>query len=275
MTPVPSSDIKVVRGVALRRDPAREECFAIVNSDAEMQEWPDMSDQSRRERLHRHMNNETGALEIAAQCLADFPEAPWDLRMQIARQASDEARHAWVLYRRLREMGGRKGEFPIANFEWGVTLMVDDLPGRLAIENRTFEAGLIDILGTLRNKWRAEGDHRTADMLEGILADEITHVRYANRWIKHLTEEDPPVLLAVAKAVRFLGRVNSALLAQVGESNVSGMVFTDERLSAPAVNVADRLEAEFTEEEVREVLRQAGFRSILPSLASEGARAGA
>ena len=52
------------------------------------------------------MNNEMGALEIAAQCLVDFPEAPWDLRMQLARQASDESRHVRELHRRLRQLGG-------------------------------------------------------------------------------------------------------------------------------------------------------------------------
>ncbi len=260
---------KTVSGVTLREDPAREDCFRVVHTDAEMEEWPDMSPQSRRERLHRHMNNETGALEIAALCLTDFPEAPWDLRMRLARQAADEARHAMVLYRRLRELGGSKGEFPIANFEWGVTGLLDNLPGRLAVQNRTFEAGLIDLLGTLRNRWREEGDDTTADVLEGILADEITHVRFANQWIKRLTEEDPRVLLQVALAVRFLGRVNGALAAREGEVNVVGTAFSRERVQAPAVNVEDRLEAGFTEEEVHEVLRQAGFRSILPSIAKE------
>jgi uncharacterized ferritin-like protein (DUF455 family) len=255
---------KRVRGVVLRDDPAREPCFAVVHTDAEMHEWPDMSEIARKERLHRHMNNETGALEIAASCLVDFPETPWDLRMQIARQCADEARHARVLYRRLAELGGRKGEFPVCNYEWAVTGMLDNLPGRLAVENRTFEAGLIDLLGTLRNRWRAEGDYTTAEVLEGILADEITHVRYANRWIKRLTEEDPRVLLKVAMAVRYLARINTELAPRVGETNAVGITFTATKQLAPAVDVAGRLEAGFTQDEVYEVLRQAGFRSILP-----------
>ncbi len=136
--------------------------------------------------------------------------------MALARQVSDESRHATLLYERLRELDGFKGEFPIANFEWGVTLMLEDLPGRLAVQNRTFEAGLIDILGTLRNRWREAGDDTTADMLEGILADEITHVRFANRWIKRLTEQDPRVLLKVAMAVRFPRPGQSAAGAEAG-----------------------------------------------------------
>jgi len=260
-----TEDTKVVGGVVLRRDPAREPCFTVVQTDAEMQEWPDMSDISRRERLHRHMNNETGAMEIAARCLVDFPDAPWDLRMSLARQVSDESRHARLLHDRLLQLDGRKGEFPISNFEWGVTLMLDDLPGRLAVQNRTFEAGLIDILGTLRNRWREAGDHLTADLLEGILADEITHVRFANRWIKQITEQDPRTLLKVAMAVRYLGRVLAQLAPQAGDENAVGIERTEERGLPPAVNVEDRRAAEFTDEEISEVLRQAGFRSILPA----------
>jgi hypothetical protein len=260
---------KTVRDVELARDPAREPCFEVVHTDAEMKDWPDISIESRQERLHRHMNNELGALEIAAQCLVDFTDAPWDLRMQLARQASDESRHAAMLYRRLRELGGFKGQFPIANYEWGVTTLIDALPGRLAVQNRTFEAGLIDLLGSLRIVWRDAGDHVTADLLDAILADEILHVRFANRWLKRMTTENPRVLLSVAMAIRFLGRINAAMAARPGETNAAGVTFTDKRLQAPAVNVQDRLEAEFTEGEVLEVLKQAGFRSILPAAMKE------
>jgi len=258
---------KTVKGVVLVADPARESCFTVVQSDDELQDWPDMSEISRREKLHRHMNNETGAIEIAARCLVDFPDASWDLRMSLARQVADESRHASLLLRRLKELKGNKGDFPVANFEWGVTLMLDNLPGRLAVQNRTFEAGLIDILGTMRNRWREAGDNETAELLEGILADEVTHVRFANRWIKRITEEEPRNLLQVAKAVRYLGQVLERLAPRVGETNALGVAWSEERRLPPAVNVEDRRAAEFTEEEVAEVLRQAGFRSILPSTA--------
>jgi uncharacterized ferritin-like protein (DUF455 family) len=159
------------------------------------------------------------------------------------------------------------GQFPVSNFEWCVTNMMDNLPGRLAIENRTFEAGLIDLLSVLKNTWRAAGDEATAETLDGILADEITHVRFANRWIRRLTEDDPRVLLQVAKAIRFLGYVNQTLAPEVGSYNAVGVVISEERLRPPPVSVEGRLEADFTEAEVAEVLEQAGFRSILPSAA--------
>jgi uncharacterized ferritin-like protein (DUF455 family) len=261
MTPWPK---KQVQGVELAADPAREACFKVVNTDAEMEEWPDISLQSRRERLHRHMNNELGALEIAAQCLVDFPDCPWDLRFALARQASDEARHSAMLKRRMEELGAIKGQFPIANYEWGVTKLIETLAGRLAVQNRTFEAGLIDLLGSLRLVWRDAGDQVTADLLDSILADEIMHVRFANRWLKRMTEQNPRVLLSVAMAVRFLRHIDKSLASKVGDVTAAGTTLSEQRLSAPAVNIEGRLEAEFTEDEVLEVLKQAGFRSILP-----------
>jgi hypothetical protein len=268
-----TADTFEVRGVTLRNDPARDACFTVVRRDADMHEYPDMSEVSRRERLHRHMNNEIGGLEIAAQMLVDFPDAPWELRMQLARQCWDETRHIELLYRRLRQLGGRKGEFPVSNFEWCVTNMFDTIAARLAVQNRTFEAGQMDILGKITSAWRAAGDDETADMLDGILADEIQHVRFANQWIRRMVESDRRLLLKIVHAIVFLGKANDALAPEKGEVNQVGMPVMNANEKRFDVNVHDRRAADFTDDEIHEVLRQAGFRSIVPEhYASEAAR---
>jgi hypothetical protein len=256
-------ETKQVKGMTLRRDPLREECFSVVNTDAELQEWPGMSEISRRQRLHRHMNNETGAVEIAAQCLVDFPEAPWDLRMQLARQCWDESRHVASLYRRLREIGGHKGEFPVSNFEWTVTCALDSLAARLALQNRTFEAGELDLLGELPAKWREVGDEQTAEVLESILADEITHVRFANQWLKRMVQEDRRILIKIAMAVRFLSAVTAAVAPKEGELGPNGLPFVRPEEKLAPVNVEDRKHAEFSDTEIDQFLRQSGFQSIM------------
>src|SRR5256885_12640108 len=177
MTGLKPEETKQIKGMTLRRDPAREDCFQVVHSDAEMQEWPGMTEISQRQRIHRHMNNETGAIEIAAQCLVDFPEAPWELRMHLARQCWDESRHVAALYQRLREIGGRKGEFPISCFEWCVTCSLDSLAARLALQNRTFEAGELDLLGQLPTKWRGDGGAGTARGAQALPLPGISPVR--------------------------------------------------------------------------------------------------
>ena len=98
-----------VGSLRLRSNPARDACFRLVQSDAEMHEFEGDHPLARRETVHRHMSNEITSLDIAAQCLADFPDAPWDLRLELARQCWDEARHVAALARRLRELGGSKG----------------------------------------------------------------------------------------------------------------------------------------------------------------------
>jgi hypothetical protein len=269
MVALKPEETKQVKGMTLRRDPMREDCFQVVHTDAELHEWAGMSDISRRQRLHRHMNNETGAVEIAAQCLVDFPEAPWELRMHLARQCWDESRHVASLYRRLRELGGHKGEFPISNFEWTVTCSLDSLAARLALQNRTFEAGELDLLGQLPAQWREAGDEKTAEVLESILADEITHVRFANQWLRRMAQEDRRVLLKIAMAVRFLSAVTAAVAPKEGELSPAGVPFGQPQERIQQVNIEDRKHAEFSDAEIDEYLRQSGFQSLV-SATTEG-----
>ena len=253
-----------VENVTLRDAPARDPCFTVVYRDVDMHEFEGLSDMGRRELVHRHMTNEITSLDIAADCLAEFPEAAWELRMELARQCWDESRHVRALHRRLHELGGFKGEFPISTLEWNVTCALDNLPGRLATQNRTLEAGAMDVVKGLARAVRDSGDVATADVLESILADEVQHVRFANRWIRRLAEQDRRVLMKVASAVRFLAEANSKFQIRPGEVNAVGKALESPEDRIPAVNVEDRRLAEFSDEEIHEILRQAGFRSLVP-----------
>jgi uncharacterized ferritin-like protein (DUF455 family) len=136
------------------------------------------------------------------------------------------------------------------NYEWGVTCMLDSLPARLAVQNRTFEGGEMDLLKQLAKNWRAAGDEDTASALEAILADEIQHVRFANEWFRRMAEEDPKVLMAVASAVSFLRRVTAALAPEEGEVNAVGVHLTEFVHTEVMTNTEDRLAAGFSPAEV-------------------------
>ena len=262
--------IKMAGDVRLRADPAREACFTVVHRHRDMQDYADMSPIAVRQRLHKHMHNEMQNLEIVALSLTDFPEVPWDLRMDLARQCWDESRHASVFHRRLRELGGRKGEFPVMNYEWSVSGMMTSMVGRLALQNRTFEGGEMDLLRELVRIWRDADDQLTSALMEAILADEIQHVRYANRWLKRLAQAKPRVLMEVVKAMRFLDSVTRAMAPGPGEVNAAGVPLTGWTHLGSFTNVDDRRLAEFTEDELAELLRQEGLGHIVPS--SEAAR---
>src|SRR5262245_52074079 len=93
--------IQVRGGVTLRASPAREPCYRVVTDQAHMPKFVKGSPEDRREMLHGDINEEIQSLEIAAQSLVDFPDAPWEMRMHLARQCWDETRHARLFMRRL------------------------------------------------------------------------------------------------------------------------------------------------------------------------------
>jgi uncharacterized ferritin-like protein (DUF455 family) len=255
--------------LVLREPPAREACFKVVTRDVDMHEVGDMSQTARREILHRHMTNEMTSVDMAAICVAEFPDAPWELRMELARQAWDEARHVRVLHRRLKELGGHKGEFPITTLEWDITCACDNLVGRITIQNRTLEAGAMDVIGLITQTMRTAGDTTTADILDGINTDEIQHVRFANRWIKKLSQKNPRVLMQMAAAIRFVADANAKFqIRDGGEVNAVGTQLASPENRIPAINVGFRQLAEFSEDEIHEILRQAGFRTLVPEKAA-------
>ncbi len=201
---------KQVRGLDVLDDPAREACFDIVHLHEDVPDDGGMGPEHRRQRLHREYNQEIQALEVAAMCLTDFHDVPWGLRMDLARQCWDEARHADLIYQRLLANGGYKGQDPIANLNWSVVNMIDTLVGRMAIQHRTFEAGSLDIEGIAIPMYRDAGDNETADVMEVIEADEIQHVRFGNEWVKRITNDDPLSVLHIASSVDWLKKVVAA-----------------------------------------------------------------
>jgi hypothetical protein len=270
MTAPSPAETVVIRGVTVRKGPARESCFKVVQENTELsfladpmyEQGKDMSERMRRNRLHTHMHNEMQSIEIAAQCLADFPDVPWELRLDLARQCWDESRHARLLLERLQALGGRKGEFPVMHFEWNITCMQDSLAARLAIQNRTFEGGEMDVLKVHADLWRDEGDEVTAEIIEGILSDEIQHVRFANRWLKRLAKDDPSVLLKIVSGLGFMRKVTAAFAPRPGDTNASGASVAATAHTSP-LNIEDRRLAEFSEQEIAELLRQEGFGGLV------------
>jgi len=205
-----SIQTKIVRGIEVRDDPARESCFKIVHLHQDVPDSGALTPEARRQRLHREYNQEVQTVEIAALCLADYPQAPWELRLELARQCWDEARHARLIFERLKAYGGWKGQYPIANLDWSVVAMIDSLAGRLAVQHRTFEAGSLDIERQAIPMFRDVGDHETADAMEAIEADEIQHVRFANDWLNLITRAEPRTVMQVASAMTWLRKVVGA-----------------------------------------------------------------
>jgi uncharacterized ferritin-like protein (DUF455 family) len=219
-------------------NPARDARFTVKDLWHDMTNLPPDHPEHRNEFLHRQLNEEINSIEIAARNLADFPDAPWELRMQIARQCSDESRHVEAFRRLLEAHGGHVGQYPVLNFQFRIITALESLIGRLAVANRSFEAGGLDAIqdGMDASKDIKE-DADFLSLFDAQIADEMQHVRFANVWIKKLIELQGP--RAVMSLARDVARADEAYKQIVGDAGINYNVATDLRR-----------EAGFTDEEI-------------------------
>jgi uncharacterized ferritin-like protein (DUF455 family) len=123
----------------------------------------------------------------------------------------------------------------------------------------------MDLLRQQHGMWSVAGDGETAALMDALLADEVQHVRYANRWLKQMARENPRVLLQVATGVQLLKKITEALAPEPGEVNAVGVNLTEFTHVEVMTNKDDRRLAEFTEQEIAELLRKEGFGSLVAS----------
>src|SRR4029453_16927563 len=98
--------------------------------------FPDLSShESIKERVHGIMVGELQAMEGAGRSVCDFPDAPWDFTMDMARQTWDESRHVEIYLRLLEHMGGYAGEYPETTILWRCAC-AEDAAARVAGVNR-------------------------------------------------------------------------------------------------------------------------------------------
>jgi uncharacterized ferritin-like protein (DUF455 family) len=225
--------------VSFAAPPARDARFEVRDRWSECVNLPDSHPDRNLEFFHRQMNEEINGLENAARNLADFPDADWSIRMSIARQAADEARHVIMFQRIMEKRGGWIGRYPVLNFQYRIITNVLDLVGRLAVQNRSFEAEGVDAVEPEIQKARQSGDWELADLFEMQLADEICHVRFANEYIAVATRKDPRAVMQVGRALNYAAE---AFLWVMGREAIAGASY--------GTNRSGRLEAGFTPEEV-------------------------
>jgi uncharacterized ferritin-like protein (DUF455 family) len=223
-------------------DPARDSRFVVKTRWVDCDNLPGDHPLHLLEFFHRQMNEEIDSLEASAQSIADFPEAPWELRLELARQCADEARHARAYRAHLESRGGHVGQFPVLNFQYRIITARPDLISRLVIQNRSFEAGGLDAIEFGIGEARATGQDDLAEFYAAQLADEISHVRFANAWIRRKLKEEPRALLQMGTALTVAA---AAFRLVMGSEGTDGVEY-------PAASQARR-EAGFTDDEVRQV----------------------
>ena len=177
----------------LTTSPARDGRFHIVPVEAYVvSSMGDEPNEILRHLLYSNTYGEMEAGDILGRVLADAPDLPWPMRLDLARQLWDEARHAEMSWRRMEELGGAPEPTPpIPPLILAPMISLTDPLERLLVLQRVIEGRV-----TERHRYRvyylaAElNDPVTARLYEYIVADERAHVGYSD-WIPRLIGDDP------------------------------------------------------------------------------------
>ena len=235
--------------VLFAEEPARDARFTVKEVWAELVNFPDGHPDKPLEYLHRQMNEEACVMENAARSLAEFRDADWSVRKGLARQCADEARHTMNYRRLLERRGGRVGQFPVMNFQYRILGRIDNLLGRLAVQNRSFEADGLDAATHALAEAREAGDQDLTEMYDAQQADEVVHIRFANEYIKQQLHKSPRVGMQIARALSHAATAFAAIFANGGTL-----------VEKYGVAVEARLEAGFSEAEVAVAVRMSDER---------------
>jgi uncharacterized ferritin-like protein (DUF455 family) len=146
--------------------------------------------------MHGIFVGEMQALEGAGRTCWDFDtgdgpdDAPFALKLDMARQCWDEARHCEISVKLSEFMGTDIGEFAENPFLYEAACNPDPVL-RLTGVNRALEGLAIDVFNTMREFGQLAGDPILEFCEDWMLADEVTHVKMGSDWLRRLTEADP------------------------------------------------------------------------------------
>jgi uncharacterized ferritin-like protein (DUF455 family) len=150
----------------------------------------DVADRARRQ-MHGIFVGEIQALEGAGRTAYDYTTAdtPLAMKLDMARQAWDEARHVEISLKLGDHMGIEVGEYSEAVTLFEAACHPDPV-FRLCGVNRALEGLAIDVFTTMRD-FAIEMDDPVLEFCEDwMLADEVTHVKMGSNWLRELTKDD-------------------------------------------------------------------------------------
>jgi len=149
-----------------------------------------------RSLMHGIFVGEIQALEGAGRTCWDFDigsegdAVPFELKLDMARQCWDEARHVEISVKLSEHMGTEIGEFAEQTLLFEAACNSDAIL-RLAGVNRALEGLAIDVFNTMRDFGDASSDPVLFFCEDWMLADEVTHVKMGSDWLRRITADDP------------------------------------------------------------------------------------
>lgn len=167
--------------------------------------------------LNSFANHELLATEIMAISLLRFPhrtESEIRFKKGILKTLRDEQKHFKLYVDYLAKLGYEFGDFPLSDFFWKWSHLMDTPEKYLSIMSITFEGANLDFAHYFAYLFREQGDEELASILDIVFEDEISHVafggQYLNKWRGdkslwryYLTHLPFPMTPARAKGIKF------------------------------------------------------------------------
>ena len=198
--------------------------------------------------MHGIFTGEIQALEGAGRTCWDFEvgngpdEVPFEMKLDMARQCWDEARHCEISIKLNDHMGTDIGEFDEQVFLFEAACN-DDPMLRLTGVNRALEGLAIDVFNTMRDFGDLSGDPVLYFCEDWMLVDEVTHVKMGSDWLRTVTKNDKE---RQGKALEFQRTVDKLF-------SLGGFRSEDDK-SPVHLARAFRQQAGFTDDEIHELV---------------------
>ena len=140
--------------------------------------------------IHSLAHIEFNAINLALDAVYRFRGMPALYYEDWLRVASDEGEHFLLLHERLLSLDTHYGELNAHDGLWDMARRTDhDILVRMALVPRILEARGLDVAPPMIEKLKRLGDEQTAEILQRIYTDEITHVEVGNRWFRHICQQ--------------------------------------------------------------------------------------
>lgn len=150
--------------------------------------------------LHNFLNEEFATLELIARNSYEHPEMPWAFHLDAARHASDEARHAKMFIRAMKNYDVRYGDYPIYTYSYEGEY---EFPGteaepgssrellwRILLRQVVHEGLALDSTPFEIRKREYLKQPEVARIFGYILADEVFHAGSGIKWSRYLVGGD-------------------------------------------------------------------------------------
>jgi uncharacterized ferritin-like protein (DUF455 family) len=224
--------------------------------------------------LHADLDEEYTTLELIARNSYEHPEMPWQFHFDMARHASDEARHARLISRLLEERGFGYGDFSINTSSYDGLYQFapceagsrKELLWRMLIRQTFMEGLALDSLAHESKRREVAGQQDISCAFDYIVRDEIFHTESGLRWSRHLLGDDPRAALQERyEALKYFTALAESVRARFAENNLetvmAELVAIEEgkrrrggKLPERPLNYAGRREAGFTEVDIQQIL---------------------